>query len=538
MSVNARNPILPGFFPDPSVCAVGEDYYIVNSSFAYFPGLPIMHSRDLAHWEQIGNVMTSNSQLPLENSEVSQGLFAPTIRYWKGTFYVICTNVSHKGNYIVTAEKPEGPWSEPHYIEGADGIDPSLFFDEDGRCYYIGTHPNPDGCRYDGDWFIYIRELDIKTFKFIGEAQNVWNGAMKGIHWPEGPHLYHIGEYYYILHAEGGTGPEHAICIARSKSVFGPYEGNFCNPIFTHRHLGLRYPVRYVGHGDLFQIANGDWYMVMLAVRQINGFTTLGRETFLARVVWENGWPVVNPNVGTLTPEVIINLPEWEQEYAVTSQPGQNKAYDFVELKKLGPEWLSLRNGREGMYVLSAGLEADDRKFPSGLNLKCAHEPVTGKGNVSYLAIRQDCHAFEARATIFTENLNTGAAAGLMLMQNNRYHLRFEVSNWIGYVIFCIGGEERRIATVSLDCNYVSVSLCVTGLTAAVQVIKAGSKQPEGVIRNIDISPLSTEAAGGFVGCTVGLYATDVNETREEPVYAVFGSFAYNRLRPVRKQET
>ena len=253
MTVIAKNPIMPGFYPDPSICAVGEDYYLINSTFAYFPGLSLMHSKDLVHWEQIGNVMDRKSQLPLKEAGHSAGLFAPTIRYHEGVFYVICTNVSYGGNYIVTASNPEGPWSEPYYIEGADGIDPSLFFDEDGKCYYIGTHPNPEGCKYDGDWYIWIQELDVKTMKLVGEHKNVWNGAMKNIVWPEGPHLYKKGEYYYIMHAEGGTGPDHAVTVCRSKNIWGPYENNFCNPILTHRHLGRDYPVKYVGHADLIE---------------------------------------------------------------------------------------------------------------------------------------------------------------------------------------------------------------------------------------------------------------------------------------------
>ena len=143
--IYAQNPIMPGFYPDPSICALGEDYYLCNSTFSYVPGLSLMHSKDLVHWEQIGNVLTRHSQIPLEGADHSQGLFAPTIRYHEGVFYVICTNVTHGGNFIVTAENPEGPWSEPHYLEDADGIDPSLFFEDDGKCYYIGTHPNPDG---------------------------------------------------------------------------------------------------------------------------------------------------------------------------------------------------------------------------------------------------------------------------------------------------------------------------------------------------------------------------------------------------------
>lgn len=138
---NCKNPIMPGFYPDPSICAVGEDYYLINSTFAYFPGLSLMHSKDLVHWEQIGNVMDRKSQLPLKEAGHSAGLFAPTIRYHEGVFYVICTNVSYGGNYIVTASNPEGPWSEPYYIEGADGIDPSLFFDEDGNVIILVLIP-------------------------------------------------------------------------------------------------------------------------------------------------------------------------------------------------------------------------------------------------------------------------------------------------------------------------------------------------------------------------------------------------------------
>lgn len=541
MSVIAKNPILPGFYPDPSICAVGADYYIVNSSFAYFPGLPVMHSRDLAHWEQIGNVLTTPEQLPLKGAEVSQGLFAPTIRYYKGTYYVICTNVTFGGNFIVTATDPAGPWSEAHFLEGADGIDPSLMFDDDGKCYYIGTHPNPDGCQYDGDWYIYVQELDIRNFKLVGEKVNVWNGAMKGIHWPEGPHLYHIGEYYYILHAEGGTGPEHAVCVARSRSPFGPFENNFKNPIITHRHLGSHYPVRYVGHGDMFMAANGDWYMVMLAVRQLNGFTTLGRETFLARVIWEEGWPLVNPNIGMLSEELIIKLPEYEPEYAQNALPGFNKEYNFGKYKKLGAEWLRLRNPADDMIVLqdleeykAMVDEGKEPQFMPGLNLKCGDD-VTGKENVSYVAIRQDCHGFEAVATICLDNLCKGAYGGIMLMQNNRFHIRFEVSNWIGYVIVCENGKEESIARVRLNSSFAILGFRVYGLTASVLARKSGEKELLMVADNIDISALSTEVAGGFVGCTVGMYARRDSDVAE-PVYANFRSFVYNRVMPEKKE--
>lgn len=506
MSVTATNPILPGFYPDPSICAVGDDFYLVNSSFAYFPGIPIMHSKDLAHWEQIGNACDRESQLPLGDTGHSRGLFAPTIRYHEGTFYIICTNVSCGGNFIITAQNPAGPWSEPHYIEGADGIDPSLFFDEDGTCYYIGTHPNPAGCQYDGDWYIWIQELDIENMKLVGEVHNVWNGAMRNIIWPEGPHLYKIGEYYYIMHAEGGTGPDHAVTVCRSKNVYGPYENNFCNPILTHRHLGRKYPIRYVGHADLVKTINDEWYMVMLAVRPLEGYTTMGRETFLARVEWENDWPVVNPGVGRLTDTVEINLPKW------TAYTAESNEYVFSTMGQLPPEFMVLRNADKSHYSLEKG---------KGLLMLFDTHTLKEQASPSYLALRQKHHHFMAKALLDVSNLSEDKRAGIAYVQNNLYNLRVEVNGKMAEVILCEKGTDRRVISMPLQSsNPLEVSLEVDGLSAA--VIIEGQKSPE-----VDIRTLSTEAAGGFTGCTVGLYAVaDIENTD----CACFKRFSYSEV--------
>ena len=504
MSVTATNPILPGFYPDPSICAVGDDFYLVNSSFAYFPGIPIMHSKDLAHWEQIGNACDRESQLPLGDTGHSRGLFAPTIRYHEGTFYIICTNVSYGGNFIITAQNPTGPWSEPHYIEGADGIDPSLFFDEDGTCYYIGTHPNPAGCQYDGDWYIWIQELDIENMKLVGEVHNVWNGAMRNIIWPEGPHLYKIGEYYYIMHAEGGTGPDHAVTVCRSKNVYGPYENNFCNPILTHRHLGRKYPICYVGHADLVKTINDEWYMVMLAVRPLEGYTTMGRETFLARVEWENDWPVVNPGVGRLTDTVEINLPKW------TAYTAESNEYVFSTMGQLPPEFMVLRNADKSHYSLEKG---------KGLLMLFDTHTLKEQASPSYLALRQKHHHFIAKALLDVSNLSEDKRAGIAYVQNNLYNLRVEVNGKMAEVILCEKGTDRRVISMPLQgSNPLEVSLEVDGLSAA--VIIEGQKSPE-----VDIRTLSTEAAGGFTGCTVGLYAVADTENTD---CACFKRFSYS----------
>lgn len=504
MSVTATNPILPGFYPDPSICAVGDDFYLVNSSFAYFPGIPIMHSKDLAHWEQIGNACDRESQLPLGDTGHSRGLFAPTIRYHEGTFYIICTNVSYGGNFIITAQNPTGPWSEPHYIEGADGIDPSLFFDEDGTCYYIGTHPNPAGCQYDGDWYIWIQELDIENMKLVGEVHNVWNGAMRNIIWPEGPHLYKIGEYYYIMHAEGGTGPDHAVTVCRSKNVYGPYENNFCNPILTHRHLGRKYPIRYVGHADLVKTINDEWYMVMLAVRPLEGYTIMGRETFLARVEWENDWPVVNPGVGRLTDTVEINLPKW------TAYTAESNEYVFSTMGQLPPEFMVLRNADKSHYSLEKG---------KGLLMLFDTHTLKEQASPSYLALRQKHHHFIAKALLDVSNLSEDKRAGIAYVQNNLYNLRVEVNGKMAEVILCEKGTDRRVISMPLQgSNPLEVSLEVDGLSAA--VIIEGQKSPE-----VDIRTLSTEAAGGFTGCTVGLYAVADTENTD---CTCFKRFSYS----------
>ena len=505
--VTVKNPILMGFYPDPSICRKGEDYYIVNSSFVYAPGVPIFHSRDLAHWEQIGNILDRPSQLPVAGADISDGIYAPTIRYHDGLFYMITTNVTHGNNFIVTAENPEGPWSEPYYLgDDAPGIDPSLFFDDDGKCYYCGTRPNPEGVRYNGDWEIWIQELDLKTMKLVGESMAIWKGAVKGCIWPEGPHIYKIDGYYYLLHAEGGTGPEHSITVARSKKLFQWFEGCPRNPIFTHRNLGMDYPVIYAGHGDLVDDGKGNWYVVMLASRPCKKHSSMGRETFLARVEWENDWPVVNPGVGRLTDTVEINLPKW------TAYTAESNEYVFSTMGQLPPEFMVLRNADKSHYSLEKG---------KGLLMLFDTHTLKEQASPSYLALRQKHHHFMAKALLDVPNLSEDKRAGIAYVQNNLYNLRVEVNGKMAEVILCEKGTDRRVISMPLQgSNPLEVSLEVDGLSAA--VIIEGQKSPE-----VDIRTLSTEAAGGFTGCTVGLYAVADTENTD---CACFKRFSYSEV--------
>lgn len=514
--VTASNPILKGFYPDPSICRVGDNFYLVNSSFAYFPGVPIFHSKDLVNWEQIGHVLDRSSQLPLGNCGHSRGIFAPTIRYHKGIFYMITTNVSSGGNFIVTANQPSGPWSEPYYLgEEAQGIDPSLFFDEDDRCYYVGTRPNPEGVRYNGDWEIWVQEVNLTSMKLVGESTKLWKGALNGVIWPEGPHLYKKGDYYYLMIAEGGTGPNHSITVARSKEVTGPYENNPNNPILTHRHLGSDYPIRYVGHGDLVDDINGNWYVVMLASRQYEGYTNLGRETFIAKVTWEQDWPVINAGIGKLEQEVTLSLEE------VKKVP-KSSTYHFTT-NQLDDSFVMLRNPKDKMYSLT--------KRENFLRLFLFKESLKEESNPSYLAVRQKDYFYQASTYLEFEAKQELEEAGLCVLQSNLYHVRFVKKKeankeWI-MVIICENGVDKILVKEEVTAKKLELKIVNKGQEADFYYrVNAEYKK---VLENVDMHLLSTEVAGGFTGCTIGMYAT--SNGSESSNYADFAWLSYEALK-------
>lgn len=507
----AKNPILPGFCPDPSICRVGKDYYLVTSSFAYFPGVPIWHSRDLAHWEQIGNVLDRGSQLPLAECGHSQGIFAPTLRYHDGVFYMITTNISAGGNFVVTAENPAGPWSEPYYLgEAAQGIDPSLFFDEDGTCYYVGTRPNQKGVRYNGDWEIWVQELDVSKMELVGESKKVWKGAGHHVIWPEGPHLYKKDGYYYLMHAEGGTAENHAIAVARSENIWGPYVGCPNNPIFTHRHMGANYPIVAAGHGDLVSDEDGNWYVVMLASRKCDGFVNTGRDTYLAKVTWEEDWPVINIGVGKL--EEFVELPG-EAEYIV---PEENSWHFYRD--ELPNCFMTLRE-REGTYRL---LSKEGK-----LQLPLKADRLNGRGIPSYVAVRQKSHNWTASTLLEFEPKGANDEAGIAILCDESNHIRMGVKRVAdkGQValVACENGVNREIATCAASQGNVQLKIVYHGLESD-WYIAAGDGNWNPVAKGVDVRMLSTECTGGFTGCTVGMYAT-ANGT-ESDSYANFIYFA------------
>ena len=294
------NPVLPGSHPDPSICRVGDDYYLATSTFALFPGIALHHSRDLVHWRPIGAALNRPSQLNLDGLRMTDGIYAPTLRHHEGVFHLVCTlvNAPAGGNFVVTAADPAGPWTDPVWIADAPGFDPSLLFDDDGRVWYCGTverdHDNAPGLTT-----VWVQELDRSTWQLLGERHFVWTGALVAAHWAEGPHLYRIGDHVYLLVAEAGTEWNHAVVVARSSEVTGPYDGCPANPVLTSRHLGRTADVVGPGHADLIRTQDGEWWAVLLAARPSDGpWWATSRETFLVPVAWEEGWPVFAPGVG------------------------------------------------------------------------------------------------------------------------------------------------------------------------------------------------------------------------------------------------
>ncbi|KRE98517.1 arabinofuranosidase [Paenibacillus sp. Soil766] len=514
-----RNPILPGFYPDPSICRVGEDYYMVTSTFEYFPGVPIFHSKDLVNWRQIGHVLDRPSQLNLDGTPASRGIYAPTIRYHEGIFYMITTFVESatgaRKNFFVTAADPAGDWSEPYWLNDAPGIDPSLFFDDDGKVYYTGNRVPPEGQQYPKHMEIWLQELDLETKQLTGPKLSLWDGALKQIHAQEGPHLYKINGYYYLVIAEGGTGFTHSVTIARSSSLAGPYENCKMNPILTHRHLGSQYGIVNVGHADLVETQHGEWWMVCLASRPYGGpYRNMGRETFLVPVAWENGWPVVNPGRGIIEWEMPSpNLPEkrWP------SLP----VCDHFDAPVLEERWNFIRTPRGQFWNLTEN--------PGHLRLKLKPESMTQEVNPSFVGRRQQHISYAVRTAMAFTPKGTTETAGFVALQNHNFQYRFECAmlssgKAVVRVICRENGIETELGSKVIEAGKMFLKLEAIGQSLRFDVAKE-AEQWETVVEQADGTVLSTDKAGGFVGAYIGLFASGNGEASSN--YADFDYFEY-----------
>lgn len=502
-----RNPILPGFRPDPALCKVGDTFYLVNSSFAYYPGVPIYKSSDLVNWESLGHVLDRPSQLPLDGQDISRGIFAPTISYHDGTFYMVTTNVSYLGNFYVTAKDPAGPWSDPIVFPDVDGIDPSFFFDDTtGRAWLVNNGPAPDNKPlYDGHRAIWIQEFDAAKGELIGPRRIIINGgtdlAKKPV-WIEGPHIFRHGEWLYLCCAEGGTNVEHSQVIFRAKDPLGPWTPWEKNPILTQRDLDTArpHPVTSTGHADLVDAGEAGWWAVFLACRPYaeDNYIT-GRETFLLPVRWtDDGWPVILEK-GKSVPYVGKRpaLPSAEGPFLPT---GNFTFTDTFASGTLKDDWLIYRTPRENWaFPGSDGLGLT----PRAPNFASSRQP-------SYLGYRIQ----HARCTISLdvtvpddERVDTGLALFQSGTHNYFLGIRRDGKNAEIFLEKRSGNSPETVFRKGLKISkdrIVRLTSKIDGGTCTLFASVGGESVELAVV---DASVLTTHAAGGFVGATAGPHA-------------------------------
>ena len=536
------NPIMAGFYPDPAICRVGDDYYLILSSFAYFPGVPIFHSKDLVNWNQIGNILDRPEQLNLDRHGVSRGIFAPTLSYHDGVYYMITTLIDRGGNFVVTATNPAGPWSDPVWLRDVHGIDPSLFFDDDGKAYVIYNSDAPDNKPlYSGHRTIKLQEFDYKNLKTTSEPVILVNGGVdisKKPVWIEGPHIYKKDGYYYLMAAEGGTSVNHSEVILRSKKVNGDYVPNPNNPILTQRHLPAdrKNPVAATGHADLVQTQNGEWWAVFLATRPYTpqDHYNIGRETFLAPVEWKDGWPIINPNFEEVQFSYKRpNLPAGEKPKLPLNG---NFTYreDFKD-SKLPMYWLMLRTPRTEWYSLSK---------PSGsLTLDVRPETISGNANPSYIARRQQHIYGNASAKMDFKPATADEFAGIVAFQNETHYYALGKTIANGKEVVQLrksekateGGPETTVlAEAPLKKKDRKKPLYLKiDFQAGEYAFYYGTKEGDWTLLKdkVDGTFLSTRTAGGFVGVTLGMYAT--SQGKPSTSKASFDWFNYQGNDPV-----
>lgn len=533
-STKLINPILTGFYPDPSIVKVGTDYYLINSTFAYFPGIPVFHSQDLKNWKQIGNVISRPSQMNFMGHRMTRGLFAPAISYHNGTYYVTCTLIDKGGNFVVTATDPAGPWSDPVWLPEVKGIDPSLFFD-DSKAYIMYNSDAPENKPlYSGHRTIRMYEFDGQSLKVTGEEKILVNGGVdisKKPVWIEGPHIMKANGWYYLYAAEGGTSVNHSEVVLRSKSVWGPYVPYEENPILTQRDLPAdrKDPVTSAGHAQFVEGPDGKLYAIFLAVRPYaDNYYNTGRETFIAPAEWRNDWPVINPQSKEIKYSYSANYKEVKAKDA-RPQSG-NFEYTLTFEKGLDPALLFLRTLDTTWFHTSVS---------KGLTLKLKGETCMELSNPAFIGKRQQHMNALAETTLDFEAGSENEKAGMVIFQDEKhfYYVCKSVGQGKSVVqLFKSNQEGQSMELLSergLDRKGpLSVRIEVQGAFCRFYYSLNGKKWT--LLKDqVDATFLSTQVAGGFIGCVFGLYATSSGkETSNE---ASFKQLYYRGDDPVYK---
>ena len=508
------NPILPGWYSDPTICTNGEgDYFIATSTFTYFPGVPLFHSRDLVNWKQVGHILSRPSQLQnMGKQHVSGGIFAPDIAYNPAnkTYYMITTNVG-AGNFFVKTQDPFGEWSDPIMLPEVQGIDPAFFFDEDGKGYIVNNDDAPDGkAEYPGHRTVRVVEFDTAADKCVGERKIVVNKGCRPEEkpiWCEGPHIYKVDGQYYLMTAEGGTSTWHSEVIYRGPSPFGPFTPWEGNPILTQRTLdkSRENPITCAGHADLVQTKEGDWWGVFLACRPVkNDMENLGRETFMMPVKWtEDGWPYLTREGETVPLQLRREGVKREADVTFGNFARNDEFTDSI----LGMDWMTLRGPADDLYSLTQN--------PGYLTFKCADVTSAEKAVIPFVGRRVHHHNYIATTSVVFDPEHEKQCAGMLLMKDetHQYHLaKTRDANGHSVVLRKItenGHEDLASKSIPEGTHHLNLKVESKGLDLAFFYSADGGKTWTEVASGVDAGFTSTAKAGGFTGTTIGLYASN-----------------------------
>ena len=489
MATGYPNPLIPGFNPDPSIVRVGDDYYLVTSTFEYLPAIPVYHSTDLVHWTQIGNVCDSAQQLGLTDVPTAGGVWAPTIRYRDGTFHLVVTIAMGLGCVVFSAEHPAGPWRAPAALPGVEGIDPDLAWDDDGIALVTYSGLTTAGAEAGSHHGIQQVRVDLTTGATLEPPRSLWSGT--GLMFPEAPHLYHRDGWWYLMIAEGGTERGHSVSIARSRRPDGDFEGYAANPILSARSTAR--PIQCTGHGDLVEGPDGQTLMVLLGVRPrgtTRAFSALGRETFVTAVTWVDGWPLAQP-------------------VELAPRPGATEyQVEFTDAAPLGLGWLAVRRDvghvaslttRPGWLVIEADGSTLDDPRPCFLGRRQLNQTVdvatvvdAGDGSGG-LAVRFDENQHYSIETRVVEGRNEVTARARLSTVEQVWHLTLPGGPLELHLesVPAVRGYDRPDA---MTCDLVRLRAVVGGV--------------DHPLAELDGRYLSAETAASFTGRVVGLFAS------------------------------
>ena len=495
------NPVIPGFHPDPSLVRVGDDFYAVTSTFSWFPGLPVLHSTDLVNWRQIGNAIDRPGQVDFGGLGTNRGLFAPAITFHDGLFWIVNTCIECGNNFVITAKDPAGPWSDPKWLDFG-GIDPSLYFADDGTTWIVYNDAPPGEPLYEGHRAIWMQQFDRNTMQVMPERTLLVNGGVDLSTepvWAEGPHIYQVDGWYYLLTAEGGTADQHSQTIYRSRDLQGPYEPGPFNPILTQRDLPADRPdrVEATGHADVVKLDDGSWWGLFLATRPFAGQSTLmGRETFLLPLEWIDGWPrfldrgepvPMKTDRPNLPPAEPVDYDSWRDDF---SGP-------------LGPKWIGLRTpgsvqdiivGNGSLHVLSGPNAAGSLKRPAFVGRRLRH------------------HSADFTTKVTFKPTGDSDFAGLLALMDEVHFMAagIEGERLVVRLRTDASQDERGevIAEQPLtDEGPLELKLALRSGEARVLWRAAEEDSWKAIGGGIDVEPLASVHAGLFTGLVVGPYA-------------------------------